>query len=108
MGNSLPSGPNVVTLMQRGGGQDCDCGAVRFDAEGAKHDSRLIGMFGQEAVNYKIDSLVSTYQYWTICVWKFFLIVLLPPKLVFSAEKARLMHDIRIIHSELFVSKNHV
>ena len=54
MGQSHPTGANVVCARETGGGKDCDCGAPRFHVP---QDARLLAVVSQEEVHQKFNQV---------------------------------------------------
>jgi hypothetical protein len=55
MGQVHPNGPNVVRLSQRGGGQNCECGAPYYDEHEIASDTRLLQLFPQQEIIHTVQ-----------------------------------------------------
>ena len=56
MGQVHPSGPNVVKIRQRGGGQNCDCREPHFDPNEIINDPRIGGLVPQNEIREKLQA----------------------------------------------------
>ena len=59
MGQVHPSGPNVVKIRQRGGGQNCDCREPHFDPNEIINDPRISGLVPQNEIREKLRHMTN-------------------------------------------------
>ena len=52
-----PVGPNDITVLQYGGGFQCDCGPPRYNITDVTSDNRLVGRVTQSEIQQKFESL---------------------------------------------------